>query len=69
VSIPASSLHRLLYPDTAAGPGKIVMQSLRLSRRRLARLGVDPDDLRSINLIFDRTSSGVIYVGDLQYSN
>ena len=29
-AIPASSLHRLLYPDVIFGAGKIVMQTLRL---------------------------------------
>ena len=45
------------------------MQSLRLSRRQLARHGVDPDDLRSISLVLDRTPTGAIYVGDVQLSN
>jgi hypothetical protein len=65
----ASSLHRLRYPDVAPGAGKIVMQSLRLSTRRLARLGVDVRDLRQVRLSFDRTPSGVVYLGDLQLSD
>jgi hypothetical protein len=68
-TIVASSRHRLLYPDTVAGPGKIVMQSLRLPNRRLRRLGVDPRDLRSIALVFDRRPAGVVYVGDVQLSD
>ena len=68
-AIPASSLHRLLYPDVVFGAGKIVMQSLRLSVRRLADLGIDPRDLRSIAFAFDRTATGVVYVGDVQLSN
>lgn len=67
--VPAASLHRLLYPDVAFGQGKIVMQSLRISRQQLVRHGVDPDDLRSVSLVFDRTPTGVIYVGDVQLSN
>lgn len=70
VSIPASSLHRLLYPDAPPfGPAKIVMQSLRLPVGRLLECGVDPSDLRSIALVFDRRPAGVVYAGDLQFSN
>jgi hypothetical protein len=70
VSIPASSLHRLLYPDAPPfGPAKIVMQSLRLPVARLIEGGVDPSDLRSIALVFDRRAAGVVYAGDLQFSN
>jgi hypothetical protein len=69
VAIPASSLHRLLYPDVVFGTGKIVMQTLRLPMERLVDCGVDPSDLRSIALVFDRRSSGVVYVGDLQVSS
>jgi hypothetical protein len=68
-AIPASSLHRLFYPDVVFGAGKIVMQSLRLPVRRLAELGVELHDLRSIAFVFDRRASGVLYVGDVQLSN
>ena len=68
-AIPASALHRLLYPDAGFGAGKIVMQTLRLPVQRLVDLGVDPSDLRSIALVFDRRSTGAVYVGDVQVSN
>jgi hypothetical protein len=68
-AIPASALHRLLYPDVVFGAGKIVMQTLRLPLKRLAELGVEPIDLRSIAFVFDRRSTGTIYVGDVQVSN
>jgi hypothetical protein len=68
-AIPASSLHRLLYPDVVFGAGKIVMQTLRLPMQRLVELGVDPSDLRSIALVFDRRATGAVYAGDLQVSN
>ena len=69
-AIPVSSLHRLLYPDPPPfGPAKIVMQTLRLSVERLIECGVDPTDLRSIALVFDRRATGTVYVGDLQCSN
>jgi hypothetical protein len=63
--IAASSLHRLRYPDVI-GAGKTVMQTLRLPLRRLMDLGIDPRDLRSIALSFDRRPSGVLYLGDVQ---
>ncbi len=70
VAIPGSSLHRLLYPDTPPfGPAKIVMQTLRLPVARLVECGVDPSDLRSIALVFDRRATGTVYAGDLQFSN
>ncbi len=65
----ASSLHRLVYPDVGFGAAKIVMQTLRLPLTRLAELGVDLADIRSIALIFDRRPAGTIYLGDIQLSN
>jgi len=69
LSIPASRLHRLLYPDVVSGSGKIVMQTLRLPIRDLVDRGVDPSDLRSIAFVFDQAATGVVYVGDIQLSN
>ena len=69
-AISASFLHRLLYPAPPPfGPAKIVMQTLRLPVERLVECGVDPTDLRSIALVFDRRTTGTVYVGDLQFSN
>ena len=69
-AIPASSIHRLLYPDPPPfGPSKIVMQTLRLPVQHLIDSGVDPSDLRSVALVFDRRATGTVYVGDLQFSN
>ena len=69
-AFPASSLHRLLFPDPPPfGPAKIVMQTLRLPVARLVECGVDPSDLRSIGLVFDRRRRGIVYVGDLQFTN
>lgn len=69
-AFPASSLHRLLFPDPPPfGPAKIVMQSLRLPVARLVECRVDPSDLRSIALVFDRRQTGVVYIGDLQFTN
>jgi len=69
-AIPASCLHRLLYPDPPPfGAAKIMMQTLRLPIERLVECGVDPSDLRSIAFVFDRRATGTLYVGDLQCSN
>jgi hypothetical protein len=69
-AFPASSLHRLLFPDPPPfGPAKTVMQTLRLPVARLVECGVDPSDLRSIALVFDRRQTGVVYAGDLQFTN
>ena len=69
VTMPASSVHRLLHPDTTTGPGKIVLQTLRLPVRQLRRRGVDVRDLRSVALVFDRRPTGVLYLGDVQLSD
>lgn len=70
MAIPASSVHRLLYPDPPPfGPAKIVMQTLRLPVQRLIDSGVDPSDIRSIALVFDRRATGTVYAGDIQFSN
>jgi hypothetical protein len=45
------------------------MQTLRLPVARLVECGVDPSDLRAIALVFDRRLSGVVYTGDLQFTN
>lgn len=69
-AFPASSMHRLLYPDPPPfGPAKIVMQTLRLPVGRLVECGVDPTDLRSVALVFDRRPTGTVYIGDLQVCN
>jgi hypothetical protein len=68
-AIPASALHRLLYPDVVFGAGKIVMQTLRLPLNRLAELGIELSDLRAIAFVLDKRSTGALYVGDLQVSN
>lgn len=68
-TFPASSLHRLLYPDPPPfGPAKIVLQTLRLPVSRLLECGVDPSDVRTIAFVFDRRRRGVLYVGDVQFT-
>jgi hypothetical protein len=69
LALPASALHRLVYPDVVFGAGKIVMQTLRLPRERLVESGVEVTDLRSIAFVFDRRATGTLYVGDVQVSN
>jgi hypothetical protein len=69
VAIAASNVHRLLYPDVVFGSGKIVMQTLRLPIARLLEQGVEPSDLRRVAFVFDRRTTGTLYVGDVQVSN
>jgi hypothetical protein len=69
VAIQAGSIHRLLYPDVVFGSGKIVMQTLRLPIKCLVEAGLEPGDLRSVSFVFDKRSTGTIYVGDIQLSN
>jgi hypothetical protein len=68
-SVAASSLHRLLYPDTTFGAPKIMMQTLRLPVAQLVECGVEPRDIRSIAFFFDRRAAGTLFVGDLSFSN
>ena len=69
-AIPAGAIHRPIYPDPPPfGPSKIIMQSLRVPVEQLVDCGVDPSDLRSIALVVDKRSTGVVYVGDVQFSN
>lgn len=68
-TVSASSLHRLLYPDTVTGLGKIVMQALRLPLQRLADLGIQLHHLQSITFVLDQRATGVLYVGDVQLSD
>jgi hypothetical protein len=68
-AVAASSLRRLIYPDVVFGAGKTVMQTLRLPLDRLRALGVDPADLRSIALEFDRRPTGTLYLGEIQITD
>lgn len=67
-AIAASSVHRLLYPDVVFGSGKIVMQTFRLPIARLLEHGVEPSDIRTVALVFDRRAKGTVYLGDVQVS-
>ena len=50
----------------ALGTGLLTVHTLE---QAVARSGVDPRDLRSIALVFDRRPAGVVYVGDVQLSD
>jgi hypothetical protein len=56
-------------PSSTSSTAHHRLQTLRLPLARLSELGVDPRDLRSVALVFDRRPSGVLYVGDLQVCN
>jgi hypothetical protein len=68
-TVAASALHRLIYPDVVFGAGKTVMQTIRLPLDGLRALGIDPADLRSIALLFDRRPTGTLYLGEVQVTD
>jgi hypothetical protein len=71
--IAASSLSRLSYPAESFNqlvmmPRIMVMQTLRFPHATLIAQGVDIHQLVSIELVFDRTNSGVLYLDNIQLS-
>ncbi|HEU4491303.1 MAG TPA: hypothetical protein VFR74_10555 [Jiangellales bacterium] len=54
---------------TEAAEVEFRSDSLRLPLRDLVALGIPAQDLRSISFVFDRTASGVVYIGDVQLSD
>lgn len=66
----ASSINELLYPAASARPAgferKTVMQTFRLPLERLEEQGMNTKHLTAIDLIFDQTPAGRVYLDDLQ---
>jgi hypothetical protein len=56
----------LLYPVSRRGAGHVILNQLRFPLD--AFNGVDPTDIQAIELRFDRSTSGVINVADLNFS-
>jgi hypothetical protein len=72
VSVDATSLVPLIYPDTYPEAGtepRTVMQTVRMSLNRLQMAGLNPSMLRRVTLRFDRTPSGTVYLDDLQVTD
>jgi Chlorophyllase enzyme len=69
-SFPASFINQLIYPDKVPGFGsflaRMVMQSFRMPFTLLKDKGLNVKQLRAIELVFDLTSSGILYLDELQ---
>jgi dienelactone hydrolase len=68
VSFPASSINQLIYPDKVpfSGIARIVMQTFRIPFTLLRDKGLNVRQIKAIELVFDITSSGVVYLDELQ---
>ncbi len=66
----ASSINELLYPAASARPTgferKTVMQTFRVQLETLEQQGMNTKHLTAIDLIFDQTPAGRVYLDDLQ---
>jgi hypothetical protein len=66
----ASSINELLYPAASARPAgferKTVMQTFRIPFEVLEQQGMNTKHLTAIDLIFDQTPAGRVYLDDLQ---
>jgi hypothetical protein len=66
----ASSINELLYPAASARPAgfdrKTVMQTFRIPLEVLEQQGMNTKQLTAIDLIFDQTPAGRVYLDDLQ---
>ena len=66
----ASSINELLYPAASARPAgferKTVMQTFRIPLEVLEQQGMNTKHLTAIDLIFDQTPAGRVYLDDLQ---
>lgn len=68
-NFPASSVSQLIYPDTGGVVAWAVMQTIRIPLRLIEGKGVDISDIDLIKIKFDQTSSGRIFLDELQLSN
>jgi hypothetical protein len=70
IAFPASSINQLIYPDKVPGFGsfiaRMVMQTFRIPFTVLREKGLNVKQLRAIELSFDVTASGVLYLDELQ---
>jgi hypothetical protein len=70
ISFLASSINQLIYPDQVPAFGgalaRTVMQTFRIPFKLLQDKGLNVRRLRAIELAFDATPSGVLYVDELQ---
>ena len=66
----ASSINELLFPADSISPAelepKTVMQTIRIPLATLQQQGMNTAQLTALDLIFDQTSAGRVYLDDLQ---
>lgn len=69
ISFPISDINTILYPDVFADVlRRTIMQTFRISLNELQSQGLNINDLSRIELSFNRTSSGRLYLDDLQFT-
>jgi hypothetical protein len=78
VTLPASSLDRLVFPSPGVNPDsgsipdpepKTVLQTLRIPLSGLQEAGLNTTHITAIDFIFDRVQKGRIYLDDLQLTH
>jgi hypothetical protein len=78
VTLPASSLNRLVFPSPGVNPApgsipdpepKTVLQTLRIPLGGLQEAGLNTTHITAIDCIFDRVQKGRIYLDDLQLTH
>jgi hypothetical protein len=66
-SFTVSNISQLLYPDPWFP--KTVMQTIRIPLNVVRTAGLDVSRLAFVKLVFDQTSTGVVYFDEIQLSN
>lgn len=71
VSLNASSINQLLYPDSIGTSDirRIVMQSYRISLPDLESRGLEVSRIKKVSLLFEIFDTGTLYFDDLQLTN
>ena len=71
VTLKASSINQLLYPDSIGRTDirRIVMQSFRISLTDLESRGMEVSRIKNISLLFETVDTGTLYFDELQLTN
>ena len=71
VTLKASSINQLLYPDSIGTTDirRVVMQSFRLSLADLESRGIEVIRIKNISLLFNTFDTGTLYFDELQLTN
>lgn len=72
-SVAANSINRMIYPDPDPAPvnaePKTVMQTFRLPVSTLEAEGLNVQKLTAMTFVFNDTSSGIVYIDDVQLTD